>query len=171
VQLPNSLVAAFDLMRASQQGESRSVSGLNSLQGAWVSAETQSHVYAKMVNGELLAPYCYGGDDGLTGVYSGWRRAGEYWFARYAWLDGTFSGFAFMKEESVGLLTGAWWDDRDQPLTLDSPPEKHGVGATWKRMPSMEFPSWANRFIEEVERDGLPGRMLKRLKRTGYLRR
>lgn len=129
---------------------------LSNLQGAWITGETHSHIYAKIVNDELIAPYCYEGNEDLTGVYYGFRKAGEYWFARFAWLDGSISGFAFVKEESADFLSGAWWDDQDYPLTHDSPPEKHGVRATWKRRQTTEVPSWASKFIDKVERDGLP---------------
>lgn len=132
------------------------------LEGAWFSRETRSHVYAKMVNDELIAPYCFSDDDHLTGVYFGWKRTGEYWFARYAWIDGTFAGFAFLKEESLNLLSGAWWEDYDQPLTLNSPPDNYGEPATWLRNPAKEFPAWATQFLAEVERGGLPGRLKRR---------
>jgi hypothetical protein len=135
---------------------------LDGLEGAWHSLETDSHIYAKIVNGELIAPYCYGGNDSLIGVYFGWKKAGEYWFARYAWLDGDISGFAFLKQQSVDVLTGAWWYDEDQPLNPDSPPEKYGVIATWQRMPTAELPAWALQFITEVERNGLPSRLIRR---------
>ena len=133
------------------------------LEGAWFNRETQSYVYAKIVNDELIAPYCFSDDDHLTGVYFGWRRTGEYWFARYAWIDGTFSGFSFLKEESVDLLSGAWWeDDYEGPLTHSSPPERFGVPATWQRTPAKEFPRWATQFLAEVEQRGLPGRLTRR---------
>jgi hypothetical protein len=130
------------------------------LEGAWFNLETHSNVYAKIVNDELIAPYCFADDDHLTGVYFGWRRTGDYWFARYAWLDGAFSGFSFLKEVSVDLLSGAWWeDDHDQPVTPNSPPEKFGVQATWQRSLSKEFPAWATQFLGKVEQRGLPGRL------------
>src|SRR5262249_23751547 len=42
---------------------------LQSLSGHWFNTESQSHVYIRVINGELIGPYCYRGDDNLTGVY------------------------------------------------------------------------------------------------------
>ena len=77
------------------------------LAGAWVNKESGSHIYARVVRGELVAPYCFTGNDELTGVYFAWRRVGDYWFARYRWLDATPIGFTFLRDESIDKLTGA----------------------------------------------------------------
>ena len=87
----------------------QSVTELASLEGHWLDTESGSHAYAKLINGELVAPYCYGGNHKLTGVYFGWRKTGEYWFGRFKWLGTVISGFSFLKQESVDLLSGAWW--------------------------------------------------------------
>src|SRR6266404_984294 len=71
------------------------ISELQKITGAWVNEESNSHAYAALVNGDLVVPYSYQSNDFLTGVYFGWRRIGEYWFARYQWLGGDPSGFTF----------------------------------------------------------------------------
>jgi hypothetical protein len=148
-----------------QTNETRQL--LVGLEGAWYNRETGSNVYAKIVNDELIAPYCFASDDHLTGVYFGWRKTGEYWFARYAWLNKRLSGFSFLKEESVDLLSGAWWeDDYDQPATPNLPPDKKGVLATWDRIPAKQFPDWANTFFADVEQHGLPHQVITRLQPT-----
>ena len=38
-----------------------SASELESLCGHWLSLESRSHIYASVVRGELVAPYCFGG--------------------------------------------------------------------------------------------------------------
>src|SRR5438477_10427745 len=45
----------------------------------------------------------------LTGVYFGWRRMGDYWFARYQWIGAGVCGFTFLKHDALDLLNGAWW--------------------------------------------------------------
>jgi hypothetical protein len=115
---------------------------LVNLEGAW--STESSNVYAKVVNGDLIVPYCFQGDNELTGVYFRWRKSGEYWFARYAWLDGTFAGFAFLKHESLDIMRGAWWSDVDNlpesSLPPSMPPMKSGVQVVWQRKVSKPFP-------------------------------
>lgn len=132
---------------------------LMNLEGAWVSRESGSHMYAAMVKDDLVVPYCYEGNYDLVGVYYGWRMVGEHWFARYAWLEGGFSGFTFLKQESVNLLTGAWWSDMERTHPPIVFPEKSGIQATWERTIVKEYPTWASRFIDEVRRDGLESRL------------
>jgi hypothetical protein len=127
---------------------------LKLLEGAW---ETDSsNLYAKIVRGDLIVPYCFMGDNEATGIYFGWKRSGEYWFARYAWLDRDISGFAFLKPDSVDSLRGAWWNDvPNTPSQPSVPPEKSGVPSVWKRAKRKSFPPWASRVLECVRKDGL----------------
>jgi formylglycine-generating enzyme required for sulfatase activity len=137
--------------------ESQSVTELASLEGHWVDTESGTHAYAKLINGELVAPYCYGGNHNLTGVYYGLRNTGEYWFGRFKWLGGG-SGFSFLKRESVDLLNGAWWSAEGNNVP-DAPPKESGFQSTWKREKDWEPPSWARQFFEEVGREGLASRV------------
>ena len=116
-----------------------------------------------VVNGELVGPYCYEGDDELTGVYHGWRLVGEHWFSRFMWLDQTVFGFSFLKQESPDLVTGAWWYDYDvEEVNLAAPPPmKSGVAATWERRRVAEYPAWATEFIDEVHEEGLQRRLMR----------
>jgi hypothetical protein len=106
---------------------SNSTGALEALQGSWVNIETGSHMYASIVGGDLVVPYCYGGNESVIGVYFGWKRAGEYWFARFAWLDRSFTGFAFLKHEALDRLTGAWWSDNGRARAPSAPPDAVGV--------------------------------------------
>jgi hypothetical protein len=138
--------------------EARRLAGL---EGAWLSRVTGSHIYASVVNGELVAPYCHNGDSALVGVYHGWTMVGEHWFARFMWFDGSFSGFSFLKQESPDLVTGAWWHDyqlKEVDVTAP-PPMNSGVPAAWERRRVAEYPAWATRFIEDVRREGLKNAM------------
>ena len=131
------------------------------LQGAWVNEEHGGHYYARVIRGDLIVPYCYGGNDKITGAHFGWRKTGSYWFARYAWIGGDAAfkyepaGYTFVKQEAEGILRGAWWGD-DQSLPYpEAPPEMAGVPAKWIRQGAVEVPQWAIRFLGEVEKNGL----------------
>jgi hypothetical protein len=162
-------MAALKIMVAEAVGQwkppntaSMPVSRLAPLVGAWVSPETNSHIYARIVSGELVAPYCYGANTSLTGVYYAWRQTGDYWFGRFKWFDEFISGFAFLKPQSTTLLSGAWWSSEEEngPV-LEFPPTKGGVVSTWRRAQDLEEPHWAVRFFEEVDREGLLGRIAR----------
>lgn len=141
---------------ARPQPEGDEVRHLTSLEGAWLNPETGGHYYAAVVGGELVAPYCYKGDYDLNGVYYGLRLVGEHWFARFRWLDGSFSGFSFLKLESPDLVTGAWWHDHEvREVDITTPPPISGVPMTWERRHVTEYPAWATGFIEDVRREGL----------------
>ena len=135
---------------------------LMNLEGAWFNKENGNSMYAAMAGDDLVAPYCYGGQDYVLGIYYGWRRVGEHWFARFTWLNGEFSGFSFLKQESIDLLTGAWWVNEGVAQPPASPPETSGVQATWERKPMEEYPTWASLFIAEVRRGGLESCLARR---------
>jgi hypothetical protein len=133
----------------------QALSETQSMEGHWFNKENGSHVYSRVIQGELIAPYCYLGDTELTGVYFGWRRTGDYWFARYQWLEESLSGFSFLRRESVDSLTGAWWSSEHEPESIDLPPRGSGVPAHWVHRPNKETPAWAEVFFQKVEREGL----------------
>ncbi|WP_428507808.1 hypothetical protein [Roseateles sp.] len=125
------------------------------LEGDWLSKESGSHVYARSIHGQLIAPYCFGGDDGLTGVYYEWRRIGEYWFAKYKWLDADLSGFSFLRMQSVDLMNGAWWSSEQEVGVQKAPPKSAGVTSTWIRRKGAKTPKWATAFFKRLEIEGV----------------
>lgn len=133
---------------------------IRSLEGHWFS-RNGSHVYSRVVGDALVSPYCYEGDDELTAAYFGWRRAGDYWFARYQWRDetitGRLSGFTFLRFESSDRLTGAWWStsQEDSHAALELPPDHEGTAQEWVRSSSTVTPPWAEAFFADVEERGL----------------
>ena len=135
---------------------------VRSLEGSWVNDESGSHMYARVVGTELVAPYCYQGNHKLTGAYYGWKKAGAYWFARFSWLSQSSSppaGFAFLLHESVNLMHGAWWGNETNDDALPTPtvpPPHSGVEATWRRDSDLGVPKWAQSFFDEVQESGLP---------------
>ncbi len=128
---------------------------LAALQGSWIDLESYTHVYASIIGKELVAPYSFAGNKDLTGVFYGWRKTGEHWFARFAWLEGETSGFNFMRFENPNLMRGAWWLDRTfKPTDPEVPPKRSGVTSVWERS-TEAFPVWADRFLDDVRQKGL----------------
>ena len=133
-----------------------SPSTVQQLVGKWINQESGSHSYSRLINGSLVTPYCYGGNESLTGVYHDWRQIGEYWFGRYQWVTTNLNGFTFLKQETLGQLTGAWWDASEEKNGVVSPPKNAGVASTWVKQPNTPTPSWAQHFFDLVEAKGLP---------------
>ena len=154
-QLKNMVAEAVSAWKPDDQKVALQSTGVEALAGHWFNTESGSHVYAGVIRGELVAPYCFGANDSLTGLYFGWRRTGEYWFARYKWLRADLSGFSFLKMESLDSLTGAWWSSEQAPHSQESPPKHEGVPANWVRQPPTIMPNWAMKLFEQVEQEGL----------------
>jgi nucleoside 2-deoxyribosyltransferase len=153
--------------KSPQKPSSTTDASLKNLEGAWFNVESSSHLYAAVIDGDLVAPYCYGGDDELVGVYFGWQRVGDRWFARFSWLTGEISGFAFLKQQSVDLLTGAWWmEEVPAGRTMTLPPDGAGVPARLQRKIGASFPEWATRFLDDVRKHGLASRITRTLQLT-----
>lgn len=134
---------------------SQPASELQSMTGHWLNKSTKTNLYMRVIHGELVAPYCYSGNDGLTAVYFGWRRTGDYWFARYQWLEAPISGFAFLRQQSDDTLSGAWWSGEYEEKNGDMPPRGSGMPVTLRKQKSVKTPEWAETFFQSVERDGL----------------
>jgi nucleoside 2-deoxyribosyltransferase len=137
------------------------------MEGAWVYTQTAaeghgSHFYARIVQDELVVPYCFKGNDNLTGTFYGFKRTGEYWFARFRWLRQAVSGFAFLKQESLNLVTGAWWMDDEVEQIPEAPALGSGVPICLERKKDAQFPHWALSFFEEVSREGVVARLARR---------
>lgn len=141
--------------KGNEPKDPQSPAELQALAGHWFNTESHSSVYLRQVRGELVAPYCFGGDDHLTGVYYGWQRTGEFWFARYIWLDADLSGFSFLRMESVDRMRGAWWSSEYEKASPDTPPRSAGVPANWIRQSRGNAPLWAEDFFQKVQREGL----------------
>lgn len=130
---------------------------LQPLVGHWVDTESDSHIYSQIVRGELVSPYCFVGNDQLTGVYFGWRRMGEYWFARYRWIESrpVPSGFSFLRMDSLEVLSGAWWSAAEERRGLRVPPKNAGVPSNWVKQADATPTAWAKKFFARVEQEGL----------------
>jgi TIR domain len=110
---------------------------LKVLEGAWVNTTCKTHIYIALVDGRLVAPYCYRGNDKLTAECYEWKRWGEFLFARFRWLvREEINGFAFFTLISNDILEGAWWSSSG------------AVKLRWERT-FEKFPAWALEYIEK----------------------
>jgi hypothetical protein len=50
------------------EGSTTTQNQLMALEGAWINEESGSHMYARVIKGDLIAPYCFRGNHELTGV-------------------------------------------------------------------------------------------------------
>jgi hypothetical protein len=126
------------------------------LAGAWRNTETGSYIYARIIGGELVAPYCFGGDSELTGVYHGLQQFGEFMHARYEWLHEPIGGFSLLRRESDDRLAGAWWiDDEVEGASAETVTLESGARSTWIRMKDAKTPGWAADFHLLAEKLGL----------------
>ena len=129
-------------------------------EGAWINVETESHMYFKNIDGQLVAPYCYGANTQLSGVYHDFRLdpSGEYVFARFKWIRETIVGFAFLKPVSEDFLSGAWWYDHEKTANINQmPPLSSGWSSQVRRLPTQKTPAWAEKFFELVKKHGVDG--------------
>lgn len=154
-QLREMMSEAMRAWKGAEPRGSETKDQLGQVIGNWVNQESGSHLYTRLIGSDLVTSYCYSGNKELTGVYYAWRRIGEYWFARYKWLNAEPSGFTFLRVQSPETLAGAWWSSEDEVHGTNTPPKHAGVPSTWIRQESSTLPRWAQSFFTEVERDGL----------------
>jgi hypothetical protein len=88
---------------------------LEIFEGVWKDGETQSVFYVRIINGELVVPYCFGGFQGLTGHLYNCRVIGSTLFGRFEWFESPISGYMFLRSESDKQINGGWWYQEDVP--------------------------------------------------------
>lgn len=134
---------------------------LRAFEGYWYDRVTKSHFYARVVNNDLIVPYSYGPRTHLTAVLYGWQKMNGYWFVRFAWLKSVIRGFMFLRNSSVGALTGAWWYDNEIQEVPRYPVGGSGKPLDLIQKPDSRFPKWAQQFLERTSREGLPPQVLR----------
>lgn len=102
-------------------------------EGIWKDELSQTVFYARVINGELFVPYCYGGASPiLTGRFYNCRLIAKTLFTRFEWFGSDISGYAFLKVESNNRLVGGWWYRDDLPREVIS-----GVSKVNESIPRM----------------------------------
>lgn len=133
-------------------------SPLDFLEGVWESS-SNSHYCFRLIDGFLYAPYCYSGQDQLTGVYYNFKRIEDRLFARFKWFDSAISGYGVLKIKNIDTLVGGWWYDRDVPYTVHRDYTKLSYGdnlmneVIWERVKDeKKCPDWAISFFQQLEK-------------------
>jgi len=147
----NAVTSGKDMASTQRMPESE----LKFLEGAWLALPTQSVFYPRWVNGELVAPYCFGGDSRLTGRYFNFRRIGDKIFARFEWLDSSaIRGYSLWTIESPDRIVGGWWYAEDVPPEISGDMTRieqslPGMNRTvLERLPKKTMPQWAEDYFK-----------------------
>jgi hypothetical protein len=136
---------------------------LRFLEGAWHGSPSGSHLYGRMVQGQLLFPYCYSGDDSLDSHFFNFRRIGDNIFARFKWFTNReVSGYLLVRMESPDRLVGGWWfsdavpeDVADDVTRVNrSLPGMHPYEL--QRLPGKPVPEWAEDYFRKRQTAGPP---------------
>lgn len=125
-------------------------------EGIWKSDSGGTYC-ARIVEGELLIPYCYRGDRELTAHYYNCRLIAETLFSRFRWFDTYTAGYAFLRIKSDDMLIGGWWFRNSIPPEIsidisrinDSIPGMRNI--VWRRdKKSGRMPDWAESYFKQV---------------------
>ena len=135
------------------------------MEGCWIDSITDTTLYGRFVDDELVVPYCYGGNSHLTGVFFDFRKRSEnVYFARFRWIDSLIKGFAYFEFSGSSTVTGGWWLSEDVPKQAledvaefdpDLPPIRELV---LSRCTKSETPNWVDDFFSAPKNE-----MLKQL--------
>lgn len=137
---------------------------LSFLEGAWRAFPSGSRLYAKIINGKLLAPYCYSGNSELTAHYYDFHRLGNTIIARFKWFRTDFGldneridyegfnieGYTILNIESPEKLVGGWWYGNYQPLESISLMNQMTSITLLKENKTKKFPIWAEEYFKKV---------------------
>ncbi|MEM8808726.1 MAG: TIR domain-containing protein [Cyanobacteria bacterium P01_G01_bin.38] len=155
------IVSAWNMPRVVEEQSRKSQSSLQEIlpfEGIWVDTMENTHVCFRRVGKVFYAPYCFGGNNSLTGVFYDWKQLGHYWFAKFQWLrDSQMKGFVFLTPITEDKLSGAWWFDDAQKDVSSIAAEginshKDGQRIFLIRQRDEQFPEWANAYLEKLER-------------------
>ncbi len=152
--LPKDVTREASIEQTTEITEGQHHIDLAFFEGAWVDKLSKSTFYARVIYGELLMPYCYGGNSKLTGRVYNFRIIGNTLFARFKWFNSQISGFFYLKVESENKLVGGWWYTEDLPMDLlgdissidESAPSLH-ESILERKLVVEEYPMWAERYF------------------------
>lgn len=144
----------------------RTGEGLAFLEGTWLNPEIRSFYYPRLLDGVLRCPYCYGGNESLTGEFYDIVRTGDILTGRFRWfIDKFIRGCFYLRIATPDELVGGWWYDRDldvrdlrqRPIGgLDTLSIRGMVPHHLVRERRGVTPPWALEYYEAV-RKALPG--------------
>lgn len=127
---------------------------IKSLEGTYIDEADKSHLYIRIIEGKIIAPYCYQGNDTLDAEYFNWRKTGAYWLTRFRWFHKNIQGLALYKLENDKLV-GSWWLDDEKSTKLSNLNSSNineiegGTYTVWKKYQLSNFPKWATSFFKK----------------------
>jgi len=113
-------------------------------------APTGTHIYVRRINGQLAGPYCFDGNDELTGRFYNFRRIGDEIFVRLQWFSANVSGYARFKVQGNDRLVGGWWytPEATARFAQDLKPEDFLMKTLiLNRIKDDAIPSWAQEYF------------------------
>ena len=134
---------------------------LDFYQGAWLSMDSESFLYAKLKDGKLLIPYCYMGNYELVSHYYDLKKIGDYLVGRFQWFKSDISGFMFLKTIDNNTLEGGWWmseqiNGAQQNNFWELSTKIEGMTyMKWERIENLSFkdyPDWAKNYFNQPSR-------------------
>jgi hypothetical protein len=137
-------------------GQTASTEEFHPFEGLWLATKPSGALaWAKVINGELLIPYSFGGEGKLTGHYYGCRLNGKTLFRRFEQFDSAVAGVLLLTIAPNETLKGGRWMNeqiseavrQDISCMCESLP---GMQPTvWVRIRGKETPPWAEKYFLE----------------------
>jgi len=150
-------VTAFQREAPAEDSEASS-DNLRFMEGAWRASPCNSHLYARLVHGQLFVPYCFHGNDSLKSRLFNVRRIGENIFARFGWIrNADISGYVQLRIDSHDRLVGGWWYSGDAPEEVVNNTSRMSrvlprmVPWELTRISNRKTPRWAEDYFNELE--------------------
>ena len=105
----------------------RTPDGLAFLEGIWRNPALGSFYYPRLLGGVMRCPYCYAGNESLTGEFHDIVRTGDILTGKFRWFSDKFlRGCFYLRINTPDELVGGWWYDYDLDV---SELRQHSIGA------------------------------------------
>jgi hypothetical protein len=125
-------------------------------EGLWLLSKPSGAIAcAKIINGKLLVPYSYSGEEKLSGHYYDCRVCGATLFCRFEQFDSAVAGVLLLTVGPQQTLKGGRWMDNQIPdairMNICALSESlAGMQPTvWIRVMNKQTPHWAERYFHE----------------------
>jgi hypothetical protein len=124
-------------------------------EGFWLATKPSGAVAcAKIINGKLLVPYSYSGQEKLAGHYFDCQIVGNTLFCRFEQFDTAIAGALFLDPAPNETLVGGRWLNTKIPEIVQC-----DISSLSKALPGMQPvvwvrmkkkpPQWANRYFTD----------------------
>lgn len=156
--LLHQFAAIRDLMRVATASE-RAENGdsVRRFEGVWRASEDGSVFCVKVLRDVLHVPYCYGGQDGLTGHLFNCAVQNDIITGRFEWVNSHMSGFLMLRAINEDTLSGGWCLAENLPLearnfsAIAKIPLNRMVKLTVDRDAQARYPAWALQYFRGVQ--------------------